>query len=70
VLLLLWFFSICLLGDLAIFVMADDKEQRVCVKFCFLSVSEQSLTEIKTSRTLFVLYYQPSQKSPNLLAGT
>ena len=29
-----------------------------------------SLTENKTSRTLFVLYYQPSQKSPNFLTGT
>jgi hypothetical protein len=30
------FFSKCLLGGLAIFMMADNKEQRVCVKFCFL----------------------------------
>jgi hypothetical protein len=51
VLLLLWlFFSKCLLGGLAIFMMADNKEQRVCVKFCFLF----------PSLTLFVLYYQPS----------
>jgi len=25
----------CLLGSSAIFMMADNKEQRVCVKFCF-----------------------------------
>jgi len=30
------FFSKCLLGSSAIFMMADNKEQRVCVKFCFL----------------------------------
>jgi len=30
-------FATCLLGSLAIFMMADNKEQRVCVKFCFLS---------------------------------
>jgi len=29
-----------------------------------------TLTENKTSRTLFVLYYQPSQKSLNFLADT
>jgi hypothetical protein len=63
VLLLLWLFSKCLLGGgSAIFMMVDNKEQRVCVKFCFLLVSEQSLTENKTSHTLFVLYYQPSKK--------
>jgi hypothetical protein len=57
-------------GGLAIFMMADNKEQSVCMKFCFLLGSEQSLTENKTSRTLFFLYNQPPQKSPNLLAGT
>jgi hypothetical protein len=56
------FFSKGLLGGLAIFMMADNKEQRLCVKFCLLlgtfhtivrqSGSEQSLTENKTSRTL------------------
>ena len=37
-LLLLWlfFFPKCLLGSSAIFMMADNKEQRVCAKFCFL----------------------------------
>ena len=35
-LLLLWLFSKFLLGSSAIFMMADNKEQRVCVKFCFL----------------------------------
>jgi hypothetical protein len=55
-------FSKCLLGGLAIFMMSDNKEHRMCVKFYFLlgsvrSGSEQSLTENKTSRTLFVLYY-------------
>ena len=30
------FFSKCLLGSWVIFMMADNKEQRVCVKFCFL----------------------------------
>ena len=30
------FFANCLLGSSAIFVTADNKEQRVCVKFCFL----------------------------------
>jgi hypothetical protein len=55
-------------------MMADNKEKRVRVKFCFFvrdcsepdcgdilpqSGSEQSLTENKTSRTLFVLYNQP-----------
>ena len=30
------FFSKCLLGSFAIFMLADNKEQRVCVKFCFL----------------------------------
>jgi hypothetical protein len=54
------FFSKCLLRGLAIFMMADNKEQRVCVKFCFLLGSEQPLTENKTSCTLFVLYYQQS----------
>jgi len=29
-------FSKCLLGSSAIFMMDDNKEQRVCVKFCFL----------------------------------
>jgi len=29
-------FSKCLLGSSAIFMMADSKEQRVCIKFCFL----------------------------------
>ena len=34
---LLWlFFFKCMLGSSAIFMMADNKEQRVCVKFCFL----------------------------------
>ena len=31
-----FFFSKCLLGSPAIFMMADNKEQRVCMKFCFL----------------------------------
>jgi hypothetical protein len=45
VLFLLWlFFSKCLLGGLAIFVMADNKEQRVCVKFCFLLGTVRKLT--------------------------
>jgi len=35
-LLLLCFFFKCLLGSSATFVMVDNKEQRVCVKFCFL----------------------------------
>jgi len=30
------FFSQCLLGSSAIFMMAGNKEQRVCVKFCFV----------------------------------
>jgi len=30
------FISKCLLGSLAIFTMADNKEQTVCVKFWFL----------------------------------
>jgi hypothetical protein len=30
------FFHECLLGSSAIFMMADNKEQRVCVKLCFL----------------------------------
>ena len=30
------YFSKCLLGSSAIFMMTDSKEQRVCVKFCFL----------------------------------
>jgi hypothetical protein len=47
------FFSKCLLGGLVIFMMADNTEKRGCVKFCFQSGSEQSLTENKTSRTLF-----------------
>jgi hypothetical protein len=41
------FFSKCPLGSSAIFMMADNKEQRVCVKFCFLlgkSASETVLT--------------------------
>jgi hypothetical protein len=54
------FFSKCLLGGVAIFVMADNTEKRGGVKFCFLLGSEQSLTENKTSRTVFVLIYQPS----------
>jgi hypothetical protein len=37
------FFSKCLLGGLAIFMMADNKKQRVSVKFCFLLGSEQCL---------------------------
>jgi hypothetical protein len=32
----LWFFPEGLLGSSAIFMMAVNKEQRVCVKFCFL----------------------------------
>jgi hypothetical protein len=44
-LLLLWLFSKCLLGGLAIFIMADNKEQRVCVKlFCFLLWTVRNLT--------------------------
>jgi hypothetical protein len=54
------FFSKCLLGGVAVFMMADTKEQRVCVKFCFLLGTVRNLTENKTSRTLFGLYYQPS----------
>jgi hypothetical protein len=38
------FFSKCLLGDLAIFMMADNKEQRVCMKFCFLLGTVRNLT--------------------------
>jgi hypothetical protein len=30
------FFPKCLLGSSAIFMTADNKEQRACVKFCFL----------------------------------
>ena len=30
------FFPKCLLGSSAIFMMADNEEQRACVKFCFL----------------------------------
>ena len=30
------FFTKCLLGSSAIFILADNKEQRVCVEFCFL----------------------------------
>ena len=30
------FFSKYLLGSSVIFMMTDNKEQRVCVKFCFL----------------------------------
>jgi 5-carboxymethyl-2-hydroxymuconate isomerase len=41
------FFSKYLLGGLAIFMMADNKKQRVCVKFCFLLGSNQSLAEKK-----------------------
>jgi hypothetical protein len=44
VLLLLWLFSKCLLGGLAIFMMSDNKEQRVCVKFCFLLGTVRNLT--------------------------
>jgi hypothetical protein len=40
----LWLFSKCLLGGLAIIMMADNKEQRVCVKFCFLLGTVQNLT--------------------------
>jgi hypothetical protein len=41
VLLLLWlFFSKCLLGVM----MADNKEQRVCVKFCFLLGTDRNRT--------------------------
>jgi hypothetical protein len=36
VLLLFWLFSKCLLGRFGYFMMADIKEQRVYVKFCFL----------------------------------
>jgi hypothetical protein len=38
-------------------MMADNKEKSVCVELCFLLGSEQSLTENKTSRTLFVHLY-------------
>jgi hypothetical protein len=38
------FFSKCLLGGWAIFIMADNKEQRVCVKFCFLLGTVRNLT--------------------------
>jgi len=31
-----FFFSKCLLGISAVFMMPDNKEQRVCLKFCFL----------------------------------
>jgi hypothetical protein len=44
VLLFLWLFSKCLVGGLAIFMMADNKEQRVCVKFCFLLGTVRNLT--------------------------
>ena len=33
---MLWLYSKCLLGSSAIFMMADNKEQRVGIKFCFL----------------------------------
>jgi hypothetical protein len=38
------FFSKCLLRGLAIFMMADNKEQRLCVKFCFLLGTVRNLT--------------------------
>jgi hypothetical protein len=45
VLLLLWlFFSMRLLRGLAIFMMADNKEQRVWVKFYFLLGTVRNLT--------------------------
>ena len=47
------FFFKCLLGSSAIFMMADHKEQRVCVKFCLLlgkSVSETVLMLQETSK--------------------
>jgi hypothetical protein len=42
-----------MLGGLAIFMTAEKKKKRGCVKFCFMLDSEQSLTENKTSRTHF-----------------
>ena len=43
-LLLLWlFFCKCLLGSSVIFMMADNKEQRVCVKFFFFCQGNQLL---------------------------
>jgi hypothetical protein len=49
------FFSKCLLGSLAIFMMADNKEQRVCVKFCFLLETERKLTKKNFTHTLCFL---------------
>jgi hypothetical protein len=44
-LLLLWlFFSKCLLGGLATFMLADNTEKRGCVKFCFLLGTVRNLT--------------------------
>ena len=43
-LLLLWLFFKCLLGSTAIFMMADNKEQIVCVKFCFLLGKSAAVT--------------------------
>jgi hypothetical protein len=45
-------------GGSAIFVMVDNKEQRTVPN------TKQNFTHT------LVLYYQPSQKSPNILAGT
>jgi hypothetical protein len=41
---LLCFFSNCLLEGMAIFIMTDNKEQRVCVQFCSLVVAVPILT--------------------------
>jgi hypothetical protein len=38
------FFPKCLLGGLAIFMMADNTEKRGCVKFCFLLGTGGKLT--------------------------
>ena len=50
------FFPKCLLGSSAIFMMADNKEQRLCVKFCFLlgkSVSSSFLFARPCAMRLF-----------------
>jgi len=45
-------FSKCLPGSLAIFMMADNKERRVCMKFCFLLEKSAAETALMLQEVL------------------
>ena len=71
-LLLLWLFSKCLLGSSAIFMTTDNKEQRVCLKFCFLlgkSAAETVLMLQEAFKDFFLFSRMKGQMKGKRFAG-